>query len=103
MTTPRVVVLHGLGGTPHSVLPLTAAVHEAGHPAVAPMLPGHGTHPEDLIGRTWDEWMAFVDATIGRPAYDALKRRAEAGVKANAAFWEGECARLQLLLEAAIA
>jgi len=60
MTRLGVVVLHGLGGTPHSVLPITAAVHEAGYMTVAPLLPGHGTSPEDLIGRTWDEWLASV-------------------------------------------
>ena len=27
-----VVCVHGLGGTPHSVLPITAAVHAAGYP-----------------------------------------------------------------------
>ena len=60
MTRPGVVVLHGLGGTPHSVLPITAAVHGAGYATVAPKLPGHGTHPSDLIDRTWDEWLDFV-------------------------------------------
>src|SRR4051794_28918024 len=60
MTRPGVVVLHGLGGTPHSVLPITAAMHGAGYTTVSPTLPGHGTHPEDLIGRTWTEWLAFV-------------------------------------------
>ena len=63
MTRPGVVVLHGLGGTPHSVLPLTAAVHGAGYTTVAPTLPGHGTHPQDLIARTWHEWVAFVLVT----------------------------------------
>jgi len=57
MTRLGVVVLHGLGGTPHSVLPITAAVHGAGYMTVAPLLPGHGTAPDDLIGRTWDEWL----------------------------------------------
>lgn len=60
MTRLGVVVLHGLGGTPHSVLPITAAVHAAGYQTVAPLLPGHGTSPEDLVGRTWDEWLESV-------------------------------------------
>ena len=66
------VVLHGLGGTPHSVLPVTAAVHAAGYMTVAPKLPGHGTTPDDLIGRTWDEWLHAVldvcDDIAGRSA-----------------------------------
>jgi carboxylesterase len=65
-----VIVLHGLGGTPHSVLPITAAVHEAGYQTVAPRLPGHGTSPEDLIGVRWDDWLDAVGA-----ATDALSRR----------------------------
>ncbi|MCU1366672.1 MAG: esterase [Ilumatobacteraceae bacterium] len=60
MTRPGVVVLHGLGGTPHSVLPITAAVHAGGYTTVSPKVPGHGTNPADLIDRTWDEWLAFV-------------------------------------------
>ncbi|MCU1396054.1 MAG: esterase [Ilumatobacteraceae bacterium] len=71
MTRPGVVVLHGLGGTPHSVLPITAALHGAGYATVAPTLPGHGTHPDDLIDRTWAEWLDFVlhtcDELAGRP------------------------------------
>ena len=70
-----VVVLHGLGGTPHSVLPITAAVHAAGYMTVAPKLPGHGTTPDDLIGRTWDEWLqAVLDAC------DELAVRSSAGI-----------------------
>ena len=60
MTRPGIVVVHGLGGTPHSVLPITAAVHGAGYTTVAPLLPGHGTAPDDLIGRTWDEWLGAL-------------------------------------------
>jgi carboxylesterase len=60
MTHVGVVVVHGLGGTPHSVLPITAAVHGAGHPTVAPKLPGHGTAPDDLVDRTWTEWLDAV-------------------------------------------
>ena len=70
-----VVVLHGLGGTPHSVLPVTAAVHAAGYMTVAPTLPGHGTSPDDLIGRTWDGWLQAVLQTC-----DELAERCSAGV-----------------------
>lgn len=57
MSKPGVVCVHGLGGTPHSVLPLTAAVHGAGYDTLAPKLPGHGTNPADLIGLTWHDWL----------------------------------------------
>jgi carboxylesterase len=60
MTHLGVVVLHGLGGSPHAVMPITAAVHGAGYSTVSPHLPGHGTTPDDLIGRTWTEWLDAV-------------------------------------------
>ena len=47
-----------------------------------------------------DEWMAFVDRTIGRDEFDRLKAKAEAGVKANDAFWQGWIETLTPMLEA---
>ncbi len=48
-----------------------------------------------------DEHMAFVADTIGLNAYFEMKLRAEAGVKANDAFWEGEIARLAAIVKEA--
>lgn len=45
-------------------------------------------------GEHADEFMALVHDTIGLDAYWELKRRAEAGVKANDAFWQAEIERL---------
>lgn len=45
-----------------------------------------------------DEWMAFVDATIGRPEYARLKAKALAGVKANDVFWHERIVELESLL-----
>ena len=39
---------------------LADALADAGWSVVAPLLPGHGTTPEDLVGVTWDEWLAAV-------------------------------------------
>lgn len=46
-----------------------------------------------------DEHMEFVAETIGMDRFHELKRRAEAGVKANEAFWLGEVDRLKGLLD----
>ena len=46
-----------------------------------------------------DEWMAFVDLMIGRAEFDRLKRKAEDGVKANDAYWQGWIDQLQGMLE----
>jgi carboxylesterase len=55
-----IVCLHGLGGTPATVAPLTDALHSDGWEVVAPLLPGHGTRPEDLLGVRWEDWLAAV-------------------------------------------
>lgn len=67
-----VIVLHGFGGTPHSVMPITTAVHAAGWATVAPRLPGHGTTVDDLATSTWTEWLEAVDE-----AADDLSRRCD--------------------------
>jgi 5-methylcytosine-specific restriction endonuclease McrA len=46
-----------------------------------------------------DEWMAFVDATIGRHEYTRLKQKAESG-KGQRFDWAVERARLQQVWDA---
>lgn len=45
-----------------------------------------------------DEKLALAERTIGLDAYHALKRKAEAGVKVNDAYWVEKCVELQMLL-----
>ncbi len=45
------------------------------------------------------EWVDFVVSKIGREAYDAIQFRSKAGVKANAAYWHAEIARLEALVD----
>src|SRR5881628_3739203 len=42
------LLLHGLTGSPAEVRPIGEALAQAGFRAVGPLLPGHGTTPEDL-------------------------------------------------------
>jgi carboxylesterase len=44
------LLLHGLTGSPAEVRPVGEALAKAGIRAVAPLLPGHGTNPRDLMG-----------------------------------------------------
>lgn len=60
------LVLHGLTGSTQSVAGLAAALAAAGFEVEAPLLPGHGTSPEDLASRTWDEWVACAETAYGR-------------------------------------
>lgn len=60
-----VVVVHGLGGSPHSVRPLAHATAAAGYVhTIVPLLAGHGTTPTDLIGCSWESWLADVLGAI---------------------------------------
>ncbi|MFL5416034.1 MAG: alpha/beta hydrolase [Myxococcales bacterium] len=43
------LLLHGLTGSPAEVRPVGEALARAGFRAVAPLLPGHGTTPRDLM------------------------------------------------------
>jgi carboxylesterase len=43
------LLLHGLTGTPAEVRPVGEALAKSGFRAVGPLLPGHGTSPEDLF------------------------------------------------------
>ena len=63
---PGALVLHGLTGSTQSVDGLRAALEAAGFDVEAPMLPGHGTSPEDLAGCGWDDWTAAAEAAYGR-------------------------------------
>jgi carboxylesterase len=51
-----VLLLHGLTATPAEVRLLAQDLHAAGHTVMAPLLPGHGTHPEDLNEVRWRDW-----------------------------------------------
>lgn len=68
---PGALVVHGLTGSPQSVAGLAAALEKAGFSAAVPLLPGHGTSPEDLAGTGWSDWQAAVEgayADLPRPA-----------------------------------
>ena len=57
------LLLHGLTGSPAEMRPVGDALAAAGFRAVAPLLPGHGTTPESLIGVTAEDW---IDAVVAK-------------------------------------
>ena len=56
-----VLLLHGLTATPAEVRLLAEDLHAAGHTVMAPLLPGHGTRPEDLNEVRWRDWAWEVE------------------------------------------
>jgi carboxylesterase len=66
------LVLHGFTGTPHSVRGVATVLAGAGLAVEAPLLPGHGTAPADMLTTGWTDWWGAADA-----AYEALAARCE--------------------------
>ncbi|HUZ19729.1 MAG TPA: alpha/beta fold hydrolase [Acidimicrobiales bacterium] len=56
-----VLVLHGFTGTPRSMRPLADAFADAGFSVELPLLPGHGTSPEDLEPKRFDDWSSAAE------------------------------------------
>ncbi len=52
-----VLLLHGLTATTAEVRPLAHILQGKGYTVAGPLLPGHGTKPEDLNRVTWSDWI----------------------------------------------
>lgn len=55
------LVVHGFTGTPQSMRPLAEAFVAAGFTTEMPLLPGHGTHLDDMLTTGWADWSAAVE------------------------------------------
>ena len=51
-----VLTLHGFTGVNEELKPLVEALENEGYETRNPMMPGHGTRPEDLMKVTWKDW-----------------------------------------------
>ncbi len=57
-----VLLVHGYSGSPPEMLPVARYLHERGGYTVAgPLLPGHGTRPEDMQRIRWQQWANAVN------------------------------------------
>jgi carboxylesterase len=56
-----VLLVHGFAASPWELRSVGEAVAAAGFTALGVRLPGHGTSPEDLAGRRYEEWLAEVE------------------------------------------
>lgn len=63
-----VVLSHGFTATTAEVRLLGRYLHERGYTVAGPLLPGHGTAPEDLIRCRWQEWSAALAAVYRQVA-----------------------------------
>lgn len=67
-----VLILHGFGDSPQSVVPVARALHAAGMTVRAPLLPGHGRTLEVFSHSCASEWEQST-----REAYAALRVKCE--------------------------
>ena len=59
-----VLFLHGFMGTPKSLRPLAQALAAQGLTVHAPLLPGHGHHPDKLKGVPMRDWLAEASEAL---------------------------------------
>ncbi|OQB27008.1 MAG: Thermostable monoacylglycerol lipase [Chloroflexi bacterium ADurb.Bin180] len=57
------LLIHGLTGSPPEMRPLGDYLAAHGVSVSAPLLPGHGTCPEDLEHTSWEDWYQHVEAS----------------------------------------
>src|SRR5687767_11596486 len=60
------LVLHGFTGNPQSMRGLAEALAGAGFAVELPLLPGHGTAVEDMVGTTWADWLGEAEGAYGK-------------------------------------
>jgi carboxylesterase len=59
-----VLLIHGFTGSAAETRPMGVYLAERGLTVRCPLLPGHGTHPEDLTRIRWQEWVAEVESAL---------------------------------------
>lgn len=73
-----VLVLHGFTGNPQSMRPLAEAFANSGFSVELPLLPGHGTSPDDLLATRFGDWLEAAER-----AYQSLAARSDKVVVAG--------------------
>ncbi len=60
-----VLLIHGFTGTPAEMRPVGEAIsNQLKWRAVGPLLPGHGTFPDDLNHYRWKDWISAVEQSF---------------------------------------
>lgn len=59
-----VILIHGFTATTVEVRPIAEFLHSEGYTIAAPLLPGHGTSPEELNNQKWENWIDFVSEMV---------------------------------------
>ena len=60
------LLIHGLGGTAYDLGSLGKVLEDSEVVTHTPLLPGHGTQPQDLLKVHWQDWVAAMRAEYRR-------------------------------------
>jgi carboxylesterase len=61
-----VFLSHGFTATSAEVRPLAQRLYEKGYTVAGPLLPGHGTRPEDLNRVRWQDWVCAGEEVLAK-------------------------------------
>lgn len=61
-----ILFFHGFTGSPYEGKDFAAAFASRGYTVWVPLLPGHGTRPEDLMEVTWKDWNGFAQQCLSK-------------------------------------
>ncbi len=61
---PGVLLIHGFTGSTSEMAIIGNYFHQHGLTVLAPLLPGHGTTPEDLNTKRWQDWARHVEESL---------------------------------------
>jgi len=61
-----VLLVHGFTGSPFEMRPVGVALAASGIGSEGVLLRGHGTHPNDMVGYRYRDWIADVEAGLDR-------------------------------------
>lgn len=58
-----ILLVHGFTATTAEVRPIAKKLYERGFTVAGPLLPGHGTSPQDLNRAQWPDWIQSAEET----------------------------------------
>jgi len=80
------LLLHGFTSSPFTMREMGAHLAASGVTVCAPLLAGHGTSPEDLRTKTWQDWVASADEGLAQLRAYGCKRIYLAGLSLGGAL-----------------
>jgi len=87
-----VLLLHGFSATTTEVRLLASIFYKEGFTVSGPLLPGHGTSPQDCNRHTWQDWYACVEQSYHELA--ARSQNVVIGGESTGALLALQCASL---------